>query len=229
MKLDADQYNESSFFDDWSTASTSSNSPAERRSRFARQSVGSKFDGFEKATNQAIDEGKENEDIRLKLDHCIRKITMKFNQKNDKSFSSFEFNRLERSTLKERLVHSGNFHLPVDQLLNKELNYHCFSFNTFFKHASLCYHNLADDRLRPQIYGLLNRDRIVRLLRGAAEGSYLITFNQSVLSTLTLNYLEHNQLVELLFFEPNLRDDDLNAYLAANKQHLKHPIIKSKF
>lgn len=232
-----DRYDELNSSDDpYSLASTSTNphgySGRRNADRFnspehpSRSKAAGELDGFDQATSR----DKENDDeIRVKLDYCIRKISAKFNQKNDKSFGSFQFNEIERNVLKERLVHSGNFHLPVDQLLNKELDYHCFSFTTYFKYALLCYHNLIDERLRPQIYGFLNRARVAQLLSGAPEGSYLITFNQSVLSTLTLNYLEHNQLVELLFFEPNLRSDGLNAYIEANKQHLKHPILKSRF
>ena len=210
-------------YSDGRSAGTPTQPHSDRRGRLERRSKpGGELDAFGKTADD-----KENEDEDIKFETCIRRITAKFNQ--NKSFGSFEFNKIERSALKERLVHSGNFHLPVDQMLNKELNYHCFSFSTYFKYASLCYYNLVDERLRPQIYGFLNRERVVRLLSGTATGSYLITFNQSVLSTLTLNYLERGQLVELLFFESNLRNDDLNAYLKSNKQHLKHPIIKGKF
>ena len=184
------------------------------------------FDRSDEMNSISGGKNKENEDMNIKLDQCIKKISNKFNQRNAKSF---KFNEIERAVLKERLIHSGfNFHLPVDQLLNRELDYFCFSFNTYFKYASFCYCNLVDDRLREQIYGFLSRDKIIQLLSNSDEHSYLIVFSPSVLSTLVLNYLDDkHQLIELLFFEHNLRCDELNNYLKSNKQHLKFPILKN--
>lgn len=225
----SDPYDDRPPDDPFSVASTSTpGHHSGRRNRFNRPGHLNRpeFDAFNQA-DSSRDKENHDEDTRTKLDQCIVRIGVKFNQRNDKS--TYHFNEIERSVLSERLLHSGNFHLPVDQLLNRELDYHCFSFATYFKHASHCYHTLVDERLRPQIYGFLNRARVVQLLADAPAGSYLITFNQSVLSTLTLNYLEHNQLVEVLFFEPNLRENALTAYIEANKQHLKYPVPKNKF
>lgn len=170
----------------------------------------------------------KNDNLNAKLNRCFEQIEIKLNSYD----KPFRLNDIERSVLIERIANCElirkNYHLPVDQLLNKELDYHYFSFNKYFKYTSFCYSNLVDEKLRELIYGFVNRKKVIELLSRLGDCSYMITFSPSILCALILNYLDDkNQLIEIMFLEHNLRNNDLNTYLNDNCEYLKYPVLKN--